>query len=248
MRLPGDESRLPQALLAALVVLLPLLAFLQYRWIGRLSEAEHERMQNNLRATLERFEQDFDTELARIPRTFQVGPSALEDYAQRLAHWRESALYPDLVRHVYATEGGDHGLKQFLVLGPDGRHCSPPTGPPSLPPSASAWKPAPASFVPARGFGISARRTRHSWSSPDSHRLLVRGHSEGRRRHPPAAGCSWSSTSKTISSRISPGATSGLQVNSIITCKLLHKLLFLKQFINLTRGPILGSGCRDAAF
>src|SRR5262245_14636123 len=50
-------------LVAALLVLLPLLAVLQYRWLGEVSQAERERMQANLRTSAERLCSDFDREL-----------------------------------------------------------------------------------------------------------------------------------------------------------------------------------------
>jgi hypothetical protein len=38
-------------LVAGMLVLLPVLAVLQFRWLGQLSDAERERLQRNLRAT-----------------------------------------------------------------------------------------------------------------------------------------------------------------------------------------------------
>jgi len=97
MRIPLAGSRLPQALLLLLVVLLPLLAFLQYRWIGQLSDAERERMQANLLAMMSRFSLDFDGELARTFMAFQMGPPpgverTLHDYAERFARWNPQFL------------------------------------------------------------------------------------------------------------------------------------------------------------
>jgi len=49
-------------LVATLLVLLPLLAVLQYRWLGEVSAGERERMQANLRTSADRFCADFDRE------------------------------------------------------------------------------------------------------------------------------------------------------------------------------------------
>jgi signal transduction histidine kinase len=110
MRIP--RFSLPAALAAVLLLLLPLLAGLQYRWIGQLSEAERERMQANLRAMMARFRQDFDGELARLHGAMQGGPPGppgeeLEDYAERLARWRALTAYPNLVRRISLEESGE---------------------------------------------------------------------------------------------------------------------------------------------
>ena len=52
-------------LTAALLVLLPALAVLQYRWAGQVSEAERERMQHNLRNAASQFRDAFDLEVGR---------------------------------------------------------------------------------------------------------------------------------------------------------------------------------------
>ena len=66
-------KRQPTLMLVALVLLalLPLLAALQYHWVGQLTENERDRMRNNLTAGVERFSEDFDRELTRIYSTFQ---------------------------------------------------------------------------------------------------------------------------------------------------------------------------------
>ena len=51
-------------LVGLLLILLPTLAILQYRWIGEVSAAERERMESGLRAASDRFASDFDGELA----------------------------------------------------------------------------------------------------------------------------------------------------------------------------------------
>src|SRR5206468_11894465 len=61
--------RPPLALFAAaLLGLIALLATLQYRWLGRISDAERERMRASLNARASEFAQDFDRELTQIGR------------------------------------------------------------------------------------------------------------------------------------------------------------------------------------
>lgn len=135
MRIPLAGSRLPQALLLLLVVLLPFLAFLQYRWIGQLSDAERERMQANLLAVMTRFRQDFDGELTRTFMAFQMGPPlaserTLHDYAERFARWRDEDPNSLLVRNLYAIE--EDG--RVLLLDPDSLRWNPADWPPALAP------------------------------------------------------------------------------------------------------------------
>src|SRR6185295_7939141 len=73
---PGDSlmhkrSRM-MFLLAAMAVLLPLLAALQYYWLGQVSEAATERLQTSLRASANRFRQDFNREFIRAYLNFQM--------------------------------------------------------------------------------------------------------------------------------------------------------------------------------
>src|SRR5687767_2395813 len=54
------------ALIAAIAVLLPLLAFLQYQWLGELSGLEKVRAEQNLEAGTVRLSTEFDSRLAHL--------------------------------------------------------------------------------------------------------------------------------------------------------------------------------------
>ncbi|HEY9431865.1 MAG TPA: hypothetical protein VI260_10430, partial [Blastocatellia bacterium] len=94
---PKPESRNQLIVVTALLLLLPLLAALQYRWLGQVSEGEREYIKANLRATAERFSRDFDQELTRLylafdPRAFNLEEEAPPDaYAARYEQWRQNA-------------------------------------------------------------------------------------------------------------------------------------------------------------
>lgn len=92
----------------ALLALLPVLAILQYRWMGRISEAERERMQNNLRDGASKFTQDFDREIARAFFSFQSSESTSEQLATALAdcytHWSANTAFPQLINNIYLVE------------------------------------------------------------------------------------------------------------------------------------------------
>jgi signal transduction histidine kinase len=116
----GVRFRLPMFVVAAaLLGLIALLATLQYRWLGRISDAEREGMKATLNARASAFAQDFDSELTRAYLLFQVEPmQAGGNLAARLAarydRWLATARYPRLIKDVYLTEGSaEESLQRF---------------------------------------------------------------------------------------------------------------------------------------
>ena len=81
-----------------LLGLLALLATLQYKWLGRISDAERDRMRATLNTRASGFAQDFDGELTRAYLLFQVDPQATENLASRVTiryeRWQATARYP----------------------------------------------------------------------------------------------------------------------------------------------------------
>lgn len=107
-------------LATALVVLLVVLAWLQYRWLGQVSEAERERMQATLSAGAARFTQDFDRELGRVYLGLKMdadvwGARDGDAYAARYEQWRVTTLHTQLVRDVYVVDGGMAGGQPQLT-------------------------------------------------------------------------------------------------------------------------------------
>jgi hypothetical protein len=80
------ERKLPLMLTlsGALIVLLALLAVLQYRWLGQVSAGERELMQASLRISADRFREDFN-------REFNRAYSVLRWMKRRCAMKREAA-------------------------------------------------------------------------------------------------------------------------------------------------------------
>jgi len=99
-----------------MLVLLPVLAILQFRWLGQLSDAERERLQRNLRATTAEITSALDLELARAIVALQIDGATLRDadwerYAERYAAWSAAAIDPAFVRDVLLvdSESADPG-------------------------------------------------------------------------------------------------------------------------------------------
>ncbi|MEP7274596.1 MAG: hypothetical protein ABI882_24110, partial [Acidobacteriota bacterium] len=102
------KRKIPFAILlvTAMLALLPVLAVLQYRSLGRVSEAERERMKGNLNQAILHFRQDFDREIARAYLHFQA-PADIElkqisaKYSTMLAEWSSKSANPGLVSDLY---------------------------------------------------------------------------------------------------------------------------------------------------
>ncbi len=65
------------ALVASLAAILVVLAILQYYWSGQVSEAEHERMQASLRASMDQFRFQFDREFQQLGFALQPDATTL---------------------------------------------------------------------------------------------------------------------------------------------------------------------------
>ena len=97
------------ALIAVVLLLVPAMAWLQYRWVGQVSEAERERMQRTLRTAAAQFATAFDSELARVVVGLQVEGAVVRDgnwpsYAERYTTWTERTSDPRLVREVLLVD------------------------------------------------------------------------------------------------------------------------------------------------
>jgi signal transduction histidine kinase/type II secretory pathway pseudopilin PulG len=128
----GRRKRvLDLVVVAILALLLPLLAYLQYDWLGKVSEREGEQMRSTLRRTLSQFRQQFDHEITRIfvqfaPQPDLIGQSAAE-YAKMYGHWNATASHPRLIRDIFWEDdmapNGSERLRKLNV-------------------SSAAWEPA----------------------------------------------------------------------------------------------------------
>src|SRR5688500_277443 len=106
----------PKVLTALLVVLLPVLAYMQYRWVGQVSEGERERMQRNLETSADQFRGDFDGEFVRAIRELTVGPTTAREgtsglYTLRYTSWLNTADHPQVVADIYFVDAADNQLR-----------------------------------------------------------------------------------------------------------------------------------------
>ncbi|MEM7588339.1 MAG: hypothetical protein AAF560_33435, partial [Acidobacteriota bacterium] len=75
MRQPTLRASWQWILAGALLVLLLILAFLQYRWLNEVSEADRQKTRAVLQAAVDRFAHDFNRELTRAFLVFHPSPA-----------------------------------------------------------------------------------------------------------------------------------------------------------------------------
>src|SRR4051794_1971680 len=154
MRSRRLAQKLPLAIPVVLVILLAMLAHLQYHWSGKVSDLEEQRMEASLRRDGAHFSEDFDREVARAFHYFHPNPSVPAD--QRIAgivsqygHWMSEAPYPRLVRDVYIIRPSAGG-PQLEILQPEEQRFVPTSWTPDLAAARRLVETRP----PARGIGV----------------------------------------------------------------------------------------------
>ena len=109
-----SHSPFVSILAAAVLVLLPALAWLQYSWLEQIADADRDRRERTLQTAASQLAQDFDSELAKAVSALQIDSAMVEQqawssYASRYQSWTEDALAPDIVKAIYYVEGTDPG-------------------------------------------------------------------------------------------------------------------------------------------
>src|SRR5579864_913692 len=126
-----------------LVVLVCVLAVLQYKWIGEISANEQKIRQDDLQAAANKLSSDFNAELGAAAAALQPDDQQVQElgrqkaYERRYSEWRASAPHPRLFRRV-AVVGEDNGRLALSMFNAE-------TG--AL--EAAEW---PADWIPARDF------------------------------------------------------------------------------------------------
>ncbi len=116
MRWAKDHSRVWYAVMfAALATLIPL-AWMQYRLISQMSDAENERMHSHLSSSMQRLSRDFEAEIGRIYRLLMVGPQVspevdMEELGSRYVRWRETDASRQIIRDLYFARESASGIE-----------------------------------------------------------------------------------------------------------------------------------------
>ncbi len=131
-------KRLPISypLMAVLLLLLPLLATLQYQWIGQVSEADRQRLRASLFSSTERFAGDFNAELARVFGTFQFRRPDFDNIpdhiARRYSQWVQTARDPQIIRRIFAVRAQTNGSLELLEFNTESGEVKPAQWPPEF--------------------------------------------------------------------------------------------------------------------
>ena len=107
------SSRFPILLVGVLLALLGLLAFLQYRWLGQISDGERERLTRTVKADTERFAEDFNSEIQNAYFNFQMNADVWQDknwkeFNDRYDFYKSKTAYPELIKDFYFVELGEN--------------------------------------------------------------------------------------------------------------------------------------------
>jgi signal transduction histidine kinase len=94
------------ALAAAVLILLPALAWLQYSWLEQIADADRERRSRTLQTAAAQLTQDFDAEIGRAVFALQLDPAAVEQnnwtgFAQKYQVWAEGAASSRVIKSIY---------------------------------------------------------------------------------------------------------------------------------------------------
>ena len=122
---------------AALLGLIVLLATLQYRWLGQISNAERDRMRASLGTRTTEFAHEFDGEITRAYLLYQVEPLQPGDnlaarIAARVDRWQATARYPRMIKDLYFVQVGSDGVATLRRYDPAGHFLEPAEWPPAL--------------------------------------------------------------------------------------------------------------------
>ena len=93
-------------LAAAVLILLPALAWLQYSWLNQIADADRERRARTLQTAASQLAQDFDGEVGKAVMGLQLEPGMVEQqawasYAERYQSWADNAVTPDIIKSIY---------------------------------------------------------------------------------------------------------------------------------------------------
>lgn len=137
-------------ILVVLLGLLMVLGTLQYVWIGRLSQAERERLQAGLDEAVSRFTEGFDRELIRVAVTFAPVEYRVRDNLEgwlgdRMEWWRAEAPFPGMVDDLLLVRREAGVLEVSRYVGQDEAFfsCELPVGFESLQGAMIAGQPLP---------------------------------------------------------------------------------------------------------
>ena len=116
-----QRSLVSALVICGLALALVVLAVVQYRWIGQLTESDRGRMQASLEVSVRQFRQEFNRELLALGGAFRpdfrvVVDQNWEVYAERWDVWRQTSPNANLLSQVFVWRAIDDGSSELLRL------------------------------------------------------------------------------------------------------------------------------------
>src|SRR5215468_4692457 len=103
MRIEPRRTLFTLLLIGALVSLLSVLAYLQYRWLGQISVAERQTMQTNLRSQGRVFQEEINKEIINAVSRIRMSideyhQKKWDELSERYTRSKDTANYPGLIK------------------------------------------------------------------------------------------------------------------------------------------------------
>ena len=110
--------------LGLMVIALVSLAVLQYRWLGSVSDAEKERLEENLSAASENFVADFNEVFTNLGAVFKVQVSSPDEDIRPSLNtafqtWIGNSSYPEVVDSVFVINTSNHEKPEVYLFSTD---------------------------------------------------------------------------------------------------------------------------------
>lgn len=107
-----------------MTIALVTLAFLQYRWLGSVSDAEKERLEESLSASAENFVTDFNEVFTELNSAFRIQVSDSNNDIKTLlnqsyTNWNINNSYSELVDSVFIVRKGESGEPKVFLFSTD---------------------------------------------------------------------------------------------------------------------------------
>jgi signal transduction histidine kinase len=107
------RSWFPILSVVLLLGLLAVLATLQYRWLGQISDGERVRLQERLQTDTDRFAEDFNREIQNVYHSFQLNPDSISapdwsEFNGRFDGWQTKTKYPNLIKEIYLAQSTEN--------------------------------------------------------------------------------------------------------------------------------------------
>ena len=125
-----QRSLVSALVICGLALALVVLAVVQYRWIGQLTESDRGRMQASLEVSVRQFRQEFNRELLALGGAFRpdfrvVVDQNWEVYAERWDVWSQTSPYANLLSQVFVWRAIDDGSSELLRLNQTSKRFEP---------------------------------------------------------------------------------------------------------------------------